>query len=282
MKYSNSDLAHAWAHQHEESASNQGGTFFFDEETIYSYGQHFPIARLYPQKSMVLFTTDTYSNTTERHMTLARRAIGEHLTVVHVHNVEAGTTGAHERNCEEAIVTIRETLDKASRARQNKIWLLKSAIDTRDNLKKYIDAFRIGTIDISEFDDLEVDEEKADEYLKGIKEKAAQKMKDKLERWLKGENVNLGNNPPFKVRLIDGDQLETTHGIKCDAKVIPTLWVIMQKVKAGEPCALPGNVERWSPVSVTDDATLVIGCHRFPYSECKRIAGVYANEKRTN
>ena len=279
MKYSNSDLPHVWAHQHEQSGSNRGGTFFFEGCIIYSYGYHFPIARLLPAENVVLMTTNGYSSTTAQHMAKVRHAIGDHLTVIYVSNVETNLNSGHFSNYEQAAETIRETIKKASRARQNKTWIIREAIETRDNLKKYIELFNIKGADLSEFDGLVVDEEKAAEYLKGIKERAAAKIKERLDRWLKGEAVSLGNNPPFKVRLIDdGKQLETTHGIKCDSKVIPVLWAIMQRVKAGKDYTLPEDVERWSPVSVASDNTLAIGCHRFPFSECKRIAGVYANE----
>ena len=276
MKYSNSDLPHVWAHQHEQSGSNHGGTFFFEGCTIYSYGYHFPIARLLPAENVVLMTTDGYSSTTAQHVAKVRHAIGEHLTIIYVSNITTICRHDIVHNYEQCAETIRKTIAKASRARQNKTRLIHSAIEARDNLKKYIELFNIKGTDLSEFDGLVVDEEKAAEYLKGIKERAAAKIKEKLDRWLKGEAVSLGNNPPFKVRLIDdGKQLETTHGIKCDSKVIPVLWAIMQRVKAGKDYTLPGDVERWSPVRIGDDSTLIIGCHRFPFSECKRITGVY-------
>ncbi len=279
MKYSNSDLPHVWAHQHEDKGSNHGGTFFFEGCTIYSYGYHFPIARLLAAENVVLMTTNTYSSTTAQHMVEVRHAIGEHLTIINVQNVESLCNREIFMNYEACAESIRETIGKASRARQNKIWLIREAIEARDNLKKYIELFDIKETDLSEFDGLVVDEEKVAAYLKGIKERAAAKIKERLNRWLKGEAVNLGNKPPFKVRLIDdGKQLETTHGIKCDSKVIPILWAIMQRVKAGKDYTLPVDVERWSPVRIGDDSTLIIGCHRFPFSECKRIAGVYANE----
>ena len=37
-------VAHLWAHRAQESAP-QRGNFYFDGDTIYSYGSHFPIAR---------------------------------------------------------------------------------------------------------------------------------------------------------------------------------------------------------------------------------------------
>ena len=132
MKYTNSDLAHAWAHQHDEEASNHGGTFFFDGLKIYSYGYHFPIARLLPVENVVLFTTANYSTTTSQHMALVKRAIGEHLTVIYVSDVEPVCDREVFMNYEKRLETIHETIKKASRARQNKLLSFEIArVDSR-------------------------------------------------------------------------------------------------------------------------------------------------------
>ena len=78
-------IAHLWANRSQDSARNAGGNFYFDGDTIYSYGSHFPIARHVETKRgrAVLFTTRDYSVTTSGHKWAVLRAC-RHLTVFHV------------------------------------------------------------------------------------------------------------------------------------------------------------------------------------------------------
>ena len=67
------------------------GNFYFDGDTIYSYGSHFPIARHVKGKggtSAVLFTTKGYSATTAQHKAIVASAC-RHLTTFHVADVRA-------------------------------------------------------------------------------------------------------------------------------------------------------------------------------------------------
>ena len=64
----NQQLPHVWYYQEKESG--KGSHMFFEGKTIYSYGRHFPIACLH--NDVVLFTTDTYSMTTQRRPSLYR------------------------------------------------------------------------------------------------------------------------------------------------------------------------------------------------------------------
>jgi hypothetical protein len=87
------EVPHLWAHKVQESARNAHGNLFFDGETIYSYGSHFPIARHIVDnptkknpKPAILFTTRSYSNTTSGHISAVRSAIPKDVPVFHVYN----------------------------------------------------------------------------------------------------------------------------------------------------------------------------------------------------
>jgi hypothetical protein len=73
------DVVHCWAHQTQSEARTPGRAhLYFRGDTIFSYGPHFPIARHVKTadgKPAVLFTTDTYSVTTARHICETRGAI---------------------------------------------------------------------------------------------------------------------------------------------------------------------------------------------------------------
>lgn len=83
----NRNVAHAWAHQHKARAT--GSNFYFEGDTIYSYGRHFPIARIDVDRGIVWFTTRGYSNTTAKHISLARQAIPSVYTVAYVDSVDS-------------------------------------------------------------------------------------------------------------------------------------------------------------------------------------------------
>jgi hypothetical protein len=89
----NRQLAHLWANKSRESA--RGSHFYFEGETIYSYGVHFPIARHY--KGVVLFTTGSYSVSTSKHISFARSAC-THLRVYHVADPTRNPSGQDVKN----------------------------------------------------------------------------------------------------------------------------------------------------------------------------------------
>ena len=74
-------VAHVWAQQTQDDGRSSHGNFYFSGRTIYSYGRHFPIATFFRAKKngpqAVLFTLDTYSNTTSGHVSMTRSACSQ-------------------------------------------------------------------------------------------------------------------------------------------------------------------------------------------------------------
>lgn len=96
----NEQVAHIWAHRAQTDARNPQGNFYFDGNTIYSYGGHFPIARHVARngrKRCILFTTKTRSVTTAKHIRDTRMAIPPGVAVFHV--PEVGTKGEVDSEC---------------------------------------------------------------------------------------------------------------------------------------------------------------------------------------
>src|SRR6267154_4925390 len=90
------EIPHLWAHKVQENARNAHGNLYFDGETIYSYGSHFPIARHVVNnptkknpKPAVLFTTPSYSVTTSGHISAVRSAIPKDVPVFHVYSPDS-------------------------------------------------------------------------------------------------------------------------------------------------------------------------------------------------
>ena len=57
------------------SGRNSNGSIYYDNNTIYSYGHHFPMATMAYMK--VYVNTARYSNTTSRHQSTLRRALDQ-------------------------------------------------------------------------------------------------------------------------------------------------------------------------------------------------------------
>ncbi len=104
------DVTHVWAHQTQSEARTPGGRLYFNEDTIYSYGSHFPIARHVKTRDgkgpAVLFTTDTYSPTTAGHIRETRCAIPPGVRVFYVSRV----------TCEPGLVHLQDYMDKITEA----------------------------------------------------------------------------------------------------------------------------------------------------------------------
>lgn len=114
MKYykNTAEAVHAWAGRHSSDGRNPNSTVYFVGLTIYSYGQHFPMAR-HVSFNDVLLTYDSYSNTTNKHQHEVWRAVS-HKNTIYVHDVDdpLGTGGVAQ-----TIAAAEELLKSAAKRR---------------------------------------------------------------------------------------------------------------------------------------------------------------------
>jgi len=73
--FTNAELPHIWAYQSQNEGRTPNGSFYFNRESIYSYGRHFVIATIVESTQTVFFTERSYSNTTVRHIYKTAAAI---------------------------------------------------------------------------------------------------------------------------------------------------------------------------------------------------------------
>ena len=76
--YPYDELASVWLSQSQDTGRSPGERMYFSGDTIYSYGSHFPIARLFDSPNgepVILFTTRSYSNTTSKHVRVVQQAV---------------------------------------------------------------------------------------------------------------------------------------------------------------------------------------------------------------
>ena len=85
------NVAHTWANQQQNEARTPNNSFYFYNDTIYSYGSHFPIAKHIINskgETAILFTTRGYSNTTSKHIAVVRRSIPNRDSIIYCNNPE--------------------------------------------------------------------------------------------------------------------------------------------------------------------------------------------------
>lgn len=74
MAHTNDMVAHIWAQGRQESARSHNGQFYCEGRALYSYGPHFVVGYIMPDGT-TLITSDRYSLSTGRHISLARNAL---------------------------------------------------------------------------------------------------------------------------------------------------------------------------------------------------------------
>jgi hypothetical protein len=181
-----SEIPHLWFHQTQSDARSQGNVFF-NGDTIYSYGEHFPIARHVTNKSgqrAVLFTIAHYSVTTTGHCSAVRSAIPSGTVVFDVPSLGthyASGTPSHNDNLKYFVTQINEHVTKASRARST--WAITSHLGQANGLvesaKAYGKFFRVRVPKLPAVP--EADSEKLAAIGKREREESARKAKEQRE-----------------------------------------------------------------------------------------------------
>lgn len=99
--FNNSEVCHIFARQTQDAGQNQGRSIFFDGNTIFSYGRHFPMVsipeNLRTDVKIAFITNRSYSNTTAKHLSNVRRAIS-HFQTVYCYNPQNAVNDIHGEN----------------------------------------------------------------------------------------------------------------------------------------------------------------------------------------
>lgn len=97
---SRNEVFRLWASQTQDEATEKnGGRTFFEKRICYSYGRHFPIAKI-EDNGNCLFTLRAFSNTTSTHIHKARYAANNRgLNVIYCYDIESQSRSiAHWEN----------------------------------------------------------------------------------------------------------------------------------------------------------------------------------------
>ncbi len=254
----NREVAHFWANQSKPSA--KGSHFFYEGDTIYSYGYHFPIARLitHPvtKKLAYLYNAGKYSVSTSKHQSYVRSAAC-HLECIPV--PQKDVTGTKSPTAKQMAVMVKELAkEQASDAEKAKEYKRESARIKRETKKK--EAW------------------------------AMLKYPEWLETWRKGGPLPYGYmKHSTSIRLNPDGMIETTKGARVPASVAKKVWTLL--LTAVQKETVNPSTTAWTPfwsapefnwgnykgvalrrIAPGSPIDLVVGCHTIPWSEIELMA----------
>lgn len=265
-----SKVAHLWANKEQDEATNQGRSFYFHKETIYSYGRHFPIAKHVQDQAgndYILFTERGYSNTTSKHISITRGAC-RNSEIVYCCNPDNG----HESNFKYWFDEIEAEINKLAKARKPEIYLNNiEYIATK--VKRYsqftganIPVNLIEAMKITDKDQYAGYQESRIEQAKQAQKKAEielkKRHKEELEKWLNFETSRLYlNNGSDYLRVNpENDRVETTQAVHIPNEIARRLWLSIKEntIKVGDKVLNYSINEAGKHIK--------IGCHTFKRS----------------
>jgi hypothetical protein len=286
-------VAHLWAHKAQESARNAHGNFYFDGDTIYSYGSHFPVAKHVENAKgdgAVLVTTRTYSSTTAGHISMASGAC-RHLRRFCVPDVNGDAT----ENWPAYEATFTAAASSYQKARSRKPTIVQHMHEVAEaanafaaffGLKQHIAMPTNEAAMVAECGRIrKANERRAAaanrRWAAEAKARAAEDAKRSakaLRAWLAGTAATAWPySGPVRLRLFDGS-LETTQGAvvpKADAiRVYKILRRLRERAETYQRNSetITITLGPFELNSMDAAGTVKAGCHTVTWKEIERIA----------
>lgn len=275
--------------------------------TLYSYAA--PIARHTGNAAIpVLITSRTYSATTSRHTSDARRAL-HHLHPFEVYNPAAASTHDHAGNVRRIYQDAQHALSAAANARRKPetraaaLWsasalhahaetyraafkLPVSALDTetratRDTVRR-IDPDQLDTAAalITQASNAALSRRAAAEKKRTAAQRKAQAEQEERDRtrreeWLAGAGTYYPRehySAPARLRM-QGNAVETSHGARVHVRAAARLWPIAERAHKAGTTYRPEPPHRVGPYPLDEVSPqgVRIGCHFITFDEMQRI-----------
>jgi hypothetical protein len=280
-------VCHLWANQSQSHARNSSRNIYFDGDTIYSYGGHFPIANHVSNKrgnKAVLFTTRGYSVTTSGHKQMVRGAC-RHLTAFTVPNLFPSDS-THQENIKHYRESIAELSQRVLRARSNKEWLwteLKALLRQANEYSRFF-GLRVKfaapeTVDRAALEAIVI----GHHQLKAREERKESKLREqrrleqekefhrKLDAWKAGKDVYVRTDGNAFLR-VKGETIQTSAG--AEVPLVHAL-KILPRIRSGKPYVRNGHtihVGHFSLDEIDEKGNVKVGCHTITRGEIERIA----------
>ena len=303
------EIPHLWAHQTQSYAKNRQGNLFFDGDTIYSYGRHFPIAKMtdYQGKRAVLFNANGSSSTTKGHKHAVREGIPFDTPIFMTDDLYWGFIGAQtyaDNQCKQAYKALKAAKSNPSKAVK---WdVLKREETCRESLyqflgEAYVPTYVNGSVDIIALEGVLIEHNTKTEERRALAEQrrreknarymaewAAQDTESARQRllteeelrqeWRDGKRIYINKSclhTPTMLR-INGDKVETSMGAEFPlAHAKRHLILVKRLVEERESVADSelGATLRLGHYKVDkiENGVIFAGCHRIEPEETLRF-----------
>lgn len=281
---SSDEVCHLWAHKRQSEARNSNRSLFFRDSTIYSYGDHFPIARHVANKkgeSAILFTTRDYSVTTSGHKSSVRSAIPRDAVVFLVE---------HPRNepCADDIKAMEQKaavyLMKSRRAKRLKDLHLSDIDRWLTMAREFAEFFgikyavkNIAALGVTADDLMKAKAEEAKRKREQEKERVRKAQED-IDAWKRGEMSYFPRHLDCAYARIEGSEVVTTRNGRVPLDHAKKAWPLLKRIiESGNTYQANGHSIRlgvYTVKSIDAQGTLIIGCHKFLKDEVLRIGAL--------
>jgi hypothetical protein len=263
--FNNSELAHIYANQTQQTGRNSSSTFYFEGKTIYSYGGHFPIAKIITNEQgneAMLFTYRAYSNTTGKQISIVRSATRQ-WKKIYCHTPSLN----HSSNFASWLQLAEHEATKLQKAKKPELYL--------NELRR----LNSQVIEYAQFFDLEIpltltavlsikDKSENLEYMSKkailIKEEKRQadkiqkqEFKEAINKWFNGETQRLYKRCNIDFLRVNENRVETTQAVQIPLEIAKRLHnkIKTNTLQVGE------NLLNYRVDQVGD--IIKIGCHNF-------------------
>lgn len=264
-----SDLCHKWANMEQQSGRTSTGSLFFNRSTIYSYGDHFAIAKHIVNEQgqrAVLFTERDYSNTTAKHKrSVYMSCKNDNLIYC------ANPIGSHEINFKYwEQQAEQDGASKLAKARKPEKYLnILSNIETKANI--YASYFGIeipetlkALLSIKDKTEFLAFADKKAEFIKAErKRKEAEqkkKFKEDIKKWFNCETSRLYTTYKYDFLRINDNRIETTQAVQIPMAIGKKLYQLIKDNKL----SIGDKVLNYTVNEIGKE--IKIGCHTFKQS----------------
>ncbi len=286
------EIAHLWAHKTQDKARNPQGNFYFEGDTIYSYGSHFPIASHVTHKGRrgVNITTRSYGPTTGKHINLVRQAIPLSLVRLALHDpriTRLQGRNEHISNVQQRAQDLANARKGASQVKRYRLYF--AACETANIYFEFFGYTRRYKPDV----DMAVVAAEARAYIETqearqatCERNAAAKFAKRLPviqaEWRAGGHIDwfsIGRGVAARVPVmlrVNGDDVETSLGARFPLvhalNALPLVLRLIRHHKVYQRDKYTIRLGHYVIERIEEDGTVVVGCHRVGKDEIELLA----------
>lgn len=265
-------VAHLWANKAQPRAQNLTHTLYFEGDTIYSYGVHFPIAR--HVRGAVLLTTRTYSSTTARHVAIVRQACN------HLPTFNADLEATPRQQVGNYQAQYKALVGKYSKAR-NRSRILANLRELVSEANRYAEfcGLRARLTLPDDFAGMVAQCQAIERRDKIRKQRQARKQEReaqlRIQEWVDGKSDYCPSYGAIRLR-IKGDELQTTRGARVPlahaVKAYRTIRRLREKGQAYQRNGYTIHVGQFALDAIDPLGNVKAGCHEVAWEEIERVA----------